>query len=255
MKNIDSYFVESVPTKQNIVDVFRGEWSSRFPLSSGLQSSPGHATLFEDARIHWLIEFFGGVKGKSVIELGPLEGAHSYMLHEAGVDKLVAIEKNSRAFLKCLCVKELFQLTRCEFLLGDCLEFLRGPRKFDIAIASGILYHLTNPETLLALLCEKSSGFFLWTHFYDEEVISNRTDRSLFSERYQVGNELTGSKRLYPDAALGWNGFSGGSDSYAVWLDRGSIVRFIETRGFKVTQQFVQLEHQNGPAFALCAIK
>ncbi len=36
----------------------------------------------------------------NILELGPLEGAHTYQL------RILAIEANAEAFLKCLVVKE-----------------------------------------------------------------------------------------------------------------------------------------------------
>ncbi len=87
MKMLDGYFVDSTPKPQNILDIFSGEWSSKPPSSSGLITAPGHASLFEDPRINWAIDLFGGVNEKIVLEIGPLEGAHYYMLHEAGAAK------------------------------------------------------------------------------------------------------------------------------------------------------------------------
>lgn len=57
----------------------------------------------------------GAFVGKTRLELVPLEGGHSYMLQKMGVKKIIAIEANSRAFLKCLCIKEIFDLNKVEF--------------------------------------------------------------------------------------------------------------------------------------------
>ena len=52
--------------------------------------------------------------------------SHSYMLQKAGAHSVTAIESNSRAFLKCLCVKEICNLKNVKFMLGDCVEYLQS---------------------------------------------------------------------------------------------------------------------------------
>jgi len=49
------------------------------------------------------------MKGKKVLELGPLEGAHTYMLEKAGGDVL-SIEGNHGAYIRCLIVKNFYGL-------------------------------------------------------------------------------------------------------------------------------------------------
>ncbi|HET8630288.1 MAG TPA: hypothetical protein VFL91_22955, partial [Thermomicrobiales bacterium] len=52
----------------------------------------GTVPLFEDARITWAAEQFGGFAEKTVRELGPLEGAHTTMLERLGATSITAIE-------------------------------------------------------------------------------------------------------------------------------------------------------------------
>lgn len=42
----------------------------------------------EDYRIEWFERIVGGFSGKRVLELGPLEEGHSYMLEKGGRRKL-----------------------------------------------------------------------------------------------------------------------------------------------------------------------
>ena len=124
------YYTRVAPSNQAMLDIFKGQWSSKMPDATGLETTPGPAGLFEDQRITWAGQVFGGFDGKRILELGPLEGGHSYMLHKAGASQVVAVEANSKAFLKCLIVKQIFDLTNVEFLFGDvalaqpALEFL-----------------------------------------------------------------------------------------------------------------------------------
>src|ERR1700712_4866105 len=81
---------DEVPTAQATVDLFAREWASRLPPPlDGVRA--GMVPLFEDDRIAWAIEAIGGVDGLSVLELGPLEGGHTFMLQRAGAASIVAI--------------------------------------------------------------------------------------------------------------------------------------------------------------------
>ena len=77
------------------------------PRNSDLKSTPGFAQLFEDDRILWDEEKLGKFLSKRVLELGPLEGAHTYMLQQLGAKEIISIESNKRAFLKCLIIKNI----------------------------------------------------------------------------------------------------------------------------------------------------
>src|SRR5579864_1325160 len=102
---LDSY-IGSAPSHQNALDIFRGQWSSRLPRPYE-NLTAGAITLFEDGRVPWAIEKLGGVRDKSILELGPLEGGHSYMLEKAGAKSVLALEANTNAFLRCLVTKEI----------------------------------------------------------------------------------------------------------------------------------------------------
>ena len=259
MDILDQYVVK-LPSDQNVVDLFDGEWSSRMPAASGLTSRPGPAGLFEDDRIIWAERVLGGFSGNEVLELGPLECAHSYMLHERGAKAVTSIEANSRAFLKCLCVKQLFKLDRVDVRLGDFVAFLReNKKKFDLTIASGVLYHMQEPVEVLDLICRSADRFFIWTHYYDPQVIAANKNLSpkfegLKNSTYE-GFSYEFSRQAYKQA-LGWAGFCGGPEEHSVWLTRASILEFLKSRGFsRVEIAFEDKNHQNGPSFALCGIR
>ena len=121
---LDQY-VTTTPSPQNAVDIFAGEWSSKLPEPFA-EVRAGSALLFADARLEWGLTQLGGVTGKTVLELGPLEGGHTYMLEQGGAASVVAIEANTRAYLKCLITKELLGLKRARFLCGNFVAFLQA---------------------------------------------------------------------------------------------------------------------------------
>ncbi len=266
MNILDAYVMKE-PTNQNVFDIFKGEWSSKIPDQFRIETKPGTAALFEDIRIQWAEDVFGKFDNLNILELGPLEGGHSYMLQNKNARKIVAIEANTRSFLKCLCVKEVFKLDRVKFLMGDFIPFLKNYGstetnkygKFDIAFASGVLYHMQDPVLLIKLLSEISDNVFLWTHYYDKETISHNNllkpkfgaieTHSFDSLTYEC------STQSYNDA-LGWVGFCGGSTPTSVWLTKKSILEALKLFGFTDIQiGFDDILHPNGPAFAVCASK
>ena len=254
--DISTGFIQTTPSPQNVVDLFDGEWSTTMSADVGAVARPGHADLFRDGRITWANEVLGPMRDLDILELGPLEGAHSWMLEQLGAASITAIEANSRAFLKCLCIKELMGMSRVRFKLGNFIPYLQRCRSYDVIIASGVLYHMTDPIQLLDLITAKTNKLLIWTHYFNSTVVSERADREQFAMPAPLsGSVYRGSKRLYPEVALTWKGFSGGSESYATWLERESLLKYFTDRGFETAINFDQLDHQNGPALALCARK
>jgi hypothetical protein len=254
LKDFQHHYIDQPPSAQNIIEIFQTEWTSKMPPTSGLMTQPGQMALFEDPRVLWADSQLGPIAGMNVLELGPLEGAHSYMFERLGARSVTAIENNTRSFLKCLCVKEIFDLRNTRFLLGNFIPYLAKCERKDLIFASGVLYHMVEPLNLLKLLCEKTDRIFLWTHYYDQAVIANRPDSELFSPLENLdGGSYRGGKRIYPESALEWQGFTGGSAQYTIWLERETLLKYLEDAGFALSLAFDQPDHPNGPALAICA--
>jgi hypothetical protein len=240
-------YEEALPSKQTAVDIFRGEWTSRLP--DDLRS--GSVPLFADERIEWLAGRVS-VRGADVLELGPLEGGHSYMLEQLGAQRVVAVEANRRAFLRCLVVKEIFGLQRVEFVCGDFVEYLRHTDEtFDLCVASGVLYHMRDPAELLGLAARVSDRLYLWTHYFDaERVRANARVAAHFPSeegppfRFEYGDVRDTQT------------FCGSGGRFSNWLDRATILRLLEKLGFdQVEFAFEEPDHAHGPAFAILAVR
>lgn len=255
---LDQY-ISSAPSIQNALDIFEGEWASKLPgeLSS---YRAGENLLFEDARLEWATAELNGVDGHNVLELGPLEAGHSYMLERRGAARIIAIEANIRAYLKCLIIKEIVGLERTHFLCGDFIEYLRdSPPRFDVCMASGVLYHMQNPVQLIDLISRVSGRLFIWTHYYDAMTISKNSAlaqkfRAGFASRY---GDFTHT--LYPyyyEKALGSMGFCGGSHIYSHWMTRDDILACLRHFGMvDIRIGFEDPDHPNGPSLSLVASK
>ena len=114
-----SRFETRAPSHQNAVDIFAGRWASDLsPVLPGAIS--GDVPLFAETRPKAAAVGLGRngrLDGMRVLELGPLEGGHSYALEKLGADVL-AIESNADAYLKCLIAKEITGI-KARFMLGD----------------------------------------------------------------------------------------------------------------------------------------
>ena len=256
MDILDQY-VSNAPSDQASLDLFEHQWSSAMPgTHSHLMA--GKAKLFEDSRVAWMIDQLGGLGGQRILELGPLEGGHSYMLEQAGAESILSLEANTRAFLKCLIVKNILDLSKTRFLLGDFMAFLRDDEdRFDLALACGVLYHMRDPLDLLGNLASRTNRIFIWTHYYDEQIINRREDLTakFSSEQVQSYGEFscTVHKQFY-EAALDWQGFCGGSAEFSYWMKRADILGLLSHLGFaRQSIGFEQPDHQNGPAFCVLA--
>jgi hypothetical protein len=171
----DRHVLTSAPSPQNALDIFRGTWTSKLPPPLD-RAEAGPIPLFQDDRLAWGLKELG-VRNRSVLELGPLEGGHTYMLANAGASSVVSIEGDTRNYLKCLVTKELFQLQRVNFLCGNVVEYLRTTAaRFDLCIASGVLYDMLDPVELIARIAMRCSSVYVWTHYYDKDVCANNPD-------------------------------------------------------------------------------
>jgi hypothetical protein len=116
------------PSHQNAVELFGDRWLTRIEeVYPGLKSGPD-TYLRADTRpviaaIH-LGYAPGSFHGMHVLELGPMEGMHTYQIDKLGAESVTSVETNSNTYLRCLVMKEILQY-RGKFLLGDALKYLQ----------------------------------------------------------------------------------------------------------------------------------
>jgi hypothetical protein len=256
---INKNYVTAAPSPQNALDIFKSEWSSQFPPPfDNLRA--GKITLFEDPRIKWLVSELSELRNQDVLELGPLEGGHSYMLEQSGVQSITAIESNTHAYLKCLIAKEVLGMRYARFLCGDFIQYLKDPNcpNFDIGIASGVLYHMVNPVELISLLAEHCRAhLFMWTHYYDEEwsIRSNLKAKFPSTQDAEYGGfSHTLVRQYYGSEGIASAVFCGGSRPYSNWMYREEMLKAVRYFGFpNIRIAFDQYDHPNGPSLAFIA--
>lgn len=250
---LDHYTTDE-PSHDLAFKIFEGSWSSDIP-GHGF----GKSNLFDDGRIKWLERQCDGFAGKTVLELGPLEGGHTHMISKAGASHITSIESNSKAFLKCLLVQSALKFD-AQFLYGDFRKLLaRRDQQFDLVLASGVLYHMTDPVALLEDLTHAANSLCIWTHYYDPEVaktnekmkrhVSNTPTTSTFN-----GRTIRTYRQSYHEN-LEDAKFSGGSAHYSEWMTRDDLIGVLEDLGMTVTIGRDDTDHAAGPSILLYATK
>ncbi|MFM0432402.1 class I SAM-dependent methyltransferase [Paraburkholderia aspalathi] len=250
---LDLYTNEE-PSHNLAFNLFGGTWSSNIP-GFGL----GTGTLFEDGRIQWLEQVCDGIAGKSVLELGPLEGGHTFMLANAGASSILAIESNAKAFLKCLLVQNALKFS-AEFMYGDFRKVLqRREQHFDMILASGVLYHMTDPVALLEDMAHASNSICLWTHYYDSDVAAtNASMQKHISATPSTSEFRTRSIHMHRQDYLDNlenKKFIGGSSSHSNWLTRESLLGILDDLGMTVIIGRDDSDHAAGPSILLYATR
>ncbi len=253
---IEDRLILKNPTPQTALDIFKGTWLSSFPGEYS-QYKAGHIPLFDDSRIPESTKFLGPIEGKKFLDLGPLEGGQAYVLEKMGAQSVVSIEANSILYLKCLVAKEILGMQRVRFLCGDVVEFLKTTSEhFDICIASGILYHMTNPVELLWLLSQKIDKLLIWTHYFCE-VDASRNKISSFKKisKFEFQDVSYNYHRQEYGVDFETNVYCGGTAQHSNWMNKEGILTAL--REFNYTQVNVLQDGDsvNGPFMLITAIK
>ena len=254
MNKVHDFYSSELATKSRALEIFKDEWVSRLP-----EQNVGSIPLFNDTRIKRLIEISGGVKDKKILELGPLEGGHFFMLSKAGATDITAVEANSRCYLKCLITKEMYDLHNVHLLYGNFIPYIENiDTKFDLTLALGVLYHLPDPVGALNHICRISNEIFIWTHYADMSVMPDTDPRYVAGivkkeMHNQHGIIFNAYSRRYQGDVNNDPKFCGGVHETPVWIEKEIFIRILEINNFisKIIED--DPYHSNGPACTIYA--
>lgn len=246
-------FEQRFPSSQTAVDIFRGRWASDLAPLLGVSGTGTVPVFTQDQRPQQaalILGKEGRLVGFKVLELGPLEAAHTYLLEGLGAESVTAVEANIEAYLKCLVVKELLRLKRTTFLLGDIVEYISSkPGPFDLVFCSGVLYHMVDPVTVIRSICNVTDRCFVWSHYYDagrhpgQFQPNSHSDRG-FTTTYW-SHTYNGDRRSQ---------FWGGNKPTSVWLERDALSSAFRHFGLSdITVVDDDRNHPNGPCFMFTA--
>ncbi len=244
-------FETRAPSAQTAVDVFRDRWACDLGPLLGVDGTGPHPLFTQDSRPKLAVQALGreDYRGLHVLEIGPLEGAHTYALEQMGAESVTCVEANSEAWLKCLVVKELLNLRRSSFVHGNIVGFLQNnQRRFDLVYCAGVLYHMTDPAELIGAIAKTADACFVWTHVYraDCHPVPFTAKRV---HRLGIGLDYW-SHRYGPKD----KGYWGGIAPTATWLTAEDLQRAFGAAGLSdITVIEDQPGHPNGPAILFMA--
>ena len=248
-----SRFVTEAPSHRTAYALFEGRWAS--DLSEVVPALPreGAPLFVADDRPVIAARHLGRegrLEGYDVLELGPLEAAHTYQLERLGARTVTSVEANADAFLKSLIVKNMLGLNRSTFLLGDAIGFLAAPGpRYDLIFCCGILYHMTDPVGLIRACAARSDRIFVWTQYFRDQR-RLRHFRPVAVEH--DGLRLTLHEMTYTHRTIGR--FLGGNRPTTRWMELPGILAALGHYGF--TDTTVVLDDPdgiNGPSTIIAA--
>jgi hypothetical protein len=209
----------------------RGPWVSRFRI--GDRDYGGKADLVDDDRIERFAAVFPDCA--TVLELGSLEGAHSFSLARR-VERVVAVEGRDENVVRARFVQQLLGIENVEFVEAD-LEAtpLASFGRFDAVFCVGLLYHLSEPWRLLDQLAAVAPSVFLQTHYSTTEDVT--------------ADGMSG--RLYRE--FGRKDPLSGLSPQSFWLTIPSLTERLEKNGYAVELLEDEPSHPNGPIVTFAA--
>lgn len=202
------------------------------------QDYGGGISAIGDARVEQFFRFAPGAE--TILELGSLEGAHTFILAQRpGVRRVLALEGREFNLRKARFVQELLQVSNAEFAQAN-LEHtdLTTFGKFDAVFCSGLMYHLPEPWKLISQLPAIAPNLFIWTHYAPD------ADAGI------VFGDLRGEAHPEGGAADPLSGMS----ATATWLTLESLTKALKESGYASVQVIDNNPaHPNGPAVTIGA--
>jgi hypothetical protein len=192
----------------------------------------GELSALTDPRVEQFFRF--APDAETIVELGSLEGAHTFMLAKhRGVSRVLGLEGRERNLRKARLIQDLLQVRNAEFAQANLEEGdLSAFGKFDAVFCSGILYHLPEPWKLIEQLPKIAPKLFIWTHYApdtDAKVIAN----GLHGKIYVEGGSMEPLSGMSPTST---------------WLTLESLITSLTRSGYRNIQVIDNhLTHPMGP--------
>lgn len=198
----------------------------------------GEVSALTDPRVEQFFRFVPSAE--TILELGSLEGAHTFMLAEhRGVNRVLGLESRERNLRKARLIQDLLRVRNAEFVQANLEESdLSAFGKFDAIFCSGLLYHLPEPWKLIERLPSIAPSLFIWTHYVLE------------TEAEAISNGLRG--RIYVEG--GSEDLLSGMSPTSMWLTLESLIASLTRSGYRSIQVIHNdLTHSKGPVATIGA--
>jgi hypothetical protein len=203
-------------------------WESQFVIDG---ECLGGSTDYTTQRVSMLnvpeLREHVDLRGKRVLELGPLEGGNTLLLTRMGAAHVTAIEARVENYIKCSVIGNLFGLDNARFLLGDAREIsLETHGRFDLALVAGVLYHLDDPHVLLQRLSGMTDTLLISTHYADDRSPSPEAKVLTLSTPH-------GAYRGKVFQEGGLSEINSGVQSWSFWPFEGDLLRMLADAGYR----------------------
>lgn len=213
-----------------------GPWIYQFEVAGKIYG--GGISAVGDERVERFFRF--APNATTILELGALEGAHSFIFADRpGMKRVVALEGRETNLRKARFVQKLLNVDNVEFQQANLEQVdLERFGKFDAVFCCGLLYHLPEPWLLLKQLPAVAPILFLWTIYSPD------------AEAHDLGNDLRGKIHVEggPDEPLS------GLSPTATWLTLDSLRDLLGRSGYERIEVLDDNPaHPNGPVVTIGA--
>lgn len=189
-------------------------WIFRFRV--GDADYGGAVSAEGDVRVEHFHRF--APEAETILELGSLEGAHTFMLAEhPRVRRVVGLEGRPANIRKARFLQDLFAIRNVEFVQANLEADEFAPGQFDAVFCCAVISHLPEPWKLLQRLPAIAPKLFLWT---------------VYSDDVSAGEVVDGYRGHYQAEAGMADPLSGLSDR-SFWLSLGSLIEALTRSGYR----------------------
>lgn len=213
----------------------RGPWVTSYTINDRVYG--GRYDASTDVRLRQFAQQFP--RARRILELGCLEGGHSFALAALpGVEQVVAIEGRRANVDRARFVQSQVGAPNIEFIHANLEDYdLTVLDDFDAVFCVGLLYHLPAPWELMEQMARVSPAAFLWTHF---------------AEPHRAKSVRGGYPGwVYREWGFAFEPLSGLSPS-SFWPTREALFQMLTASGFPHhTIVDDQTFHPHGPALTL----
>jgi SAM-dependent methyltransferase len=196
-------------------------------------------------------------KGKTIVDLGCLEGGYTVEFARAGFEA-TGLEAREQNIERCEYVASQLRLPNLHFVRDDARNLGEyGP--FDAVFCCGLLYHLDRPASYLKLLGQQTNRLLiLQTHYALPHStpahfsLSELTEHDGYLGRwYQEFPEGTDQSDI---EASSWSAYG---NARSFWIERRHLIQAIRDAGFQtvyeqpdfvgnnVTDNYIEEQHRS----------
>ncbi len=212
----------------------RAPWITRFEIGGRVYG--GDYDAGHDDRLKCFFRRFP--RARRVLELGCLEGGHTFPLAERARE-VVAIDVQASNLDKCRWLGAELGARNVRWVQADLeTDEIAELGRFDATYCSGLLYHLQEPWNLLRRVAPQTRAIFVWTH-------TAPPDRSLFERGGYLGAEIGEPDYDHPLKGMRPTSF---------WPTQAELLRMLQDCGFpRIEILDDDLGTDAGPAILLIA--